>query len=607
MVIRFLRTRRSPFSTLPPLTPQHICVAVEKATNSDVCGPKEKHVQTLLEVVRRGASVADVTFLVKYLNRQIVDCARWQTMLKTHVLLHRLLHNSGDEFKDQLKRMQKWVEEDRASDSRIKCMFSIRNWRDDSSVDANELSQWTRSYASYLEECVVSLDKIPRLEQLAAGSGQQSSQPTEMRGIDETALMEKLPRIQNLMRRLLECEAVNSNLATNDAVIAGVSLLLKDSFKLYRLVNDGIIRLIDVFFTMTKLHAVKALDAYKRATQQGDDLERLFRSCNSWPSFRDTKFPHIENPPNSFMQTMEEYARTAPVEEGGGSVAAANVPVQQRAPVPGPPAPARQMPLEDLMGGFTAPAPAVQTSPPALHQPQQVSPLSNFASAGNAVMAANSLVDAFAAPAQHYSPSPAAVPQQHRPAMDPAPAAQPPPQQQQPPAAGPPSSDMFGMEKPAMAMDLNALYDAPQVQASNPFGGARGGGVRYAPLSAAGRIRHRELRRCARANAGARDGGDGRDASTRNDDGRDDAAADGTDAASADGTDAAAADAADAADGHGWDAASASGNADGRAAAAAAIWRYGRRAADAADGSARVWYAKHEPAATDATAAADAK
>ena len=95
MVIRFLRTRRSPFSTLPPLTPQHICVAVEKATNSDVCGPKEKHVQTLLEVVRRGASVADVTFLVKYLNRQIVDCARWQTMLKTHVLLRSGTHRGG--------------------------------------------------------------------------------------------------------------------------------------------------------------------------------------------------------------------------------------------------------------------------------------------------------------------------------------------------------------------------------------------------------------------------------------------------------------------------------------------------------------------------------
>tara|TARA_B110000977_G_scaffold81857_1_gene109423 strand:+ start:3943 stop:5574 length:1632 start_codon:yes stop_codon:yes gene_type:complete len=436
-----------------------------------VCGPKEKHVQTLLEVVRGGASIADVTFLVKYLNRQIVDCAKWQTMLKTHILLHRLLHNSGDEFKDQLRRMQKWVEEDRATDSRIKCMFSIRNWRDDSNVDANELSQWTRSYAAYLEECVVNLDKIPRLDKLAAGSGIQGSQPTELRSCDEQTLMEKLPRIQNLMRRLLDCEAVNSNLTTNDAVISGISLLLKDSFKLYRLVNDGIIRLIDVFFTMTKLHAVKALDAYKRATQQGDDLERLFRSCNQWPSFRETKFPHIENPPASFMQTMEEYARTAPVESGEGGVgvspgAAPPAPPaqqQQQAPVPQP-APVQTMPLEDLMGGFTAPAP--QQTSPHTQQPAapQVSPLNHFAAAGAQIAAANSLVDAFAAPAKHYSPPPAQ--QQPVAVAPPQPAA---------PAPVQPAGDIFGMEKPAMPMDLNALYDAPQPQANNPFGGATGG------------------------------------------------------------------------------------------------------------------------------------
>ena len=315
---------------------QHICVAVEKATNNDVCGPKEKHVQTLLETVKSGASIADVTFLVKYLNRQIVDATRWTTMLKTHVLLHRLLHNSGDEFKDQLRRMQKWVEEDRATDSRIKCMFSVRNWRDDSSMDANELSQWTRSYAAYLEEVVVNLDKIPRLDRLAAGSN--AAEATEMRTCTEAELMEKLPRIQNAMRRLLDCEAVNSNLTTNDAVIAGVSLLLKDSFKLYRLVNDGIIRLIDVFFNMRKLNALKALDAYKRATQQGDDLERLFRSCNSWPSFRDTKFPHIENPPASFMNTMEEYARAAPAEtpDEPGVQTPPNTPPNTRTPRPRP-------------------------------------------------------------------------------------------------------------------------------------------------------------------------------------------------------------------------------------------------------------------------------
>ena len=147
----------------------------------------------------------------------------------------------------------------------FRCMFSVRNWRDDSSMDANELSQWTRSYAAYLEEVVVNLDKIPRLDRLAAGSN--AAEATEMRTCTEAELMEKLPRIQNAMRRLLDCEAVNSNLTTNDAVIAGVSLLLKDSFKLYRLVNDGIIRLIDVFFNMRKLNALKALGV----TAEADD------------------------------------------------------------------------------------------------------------------------------------------------------------------------------------------------------------------------------------------------------------------------------------------------------------------------------------------------
>ena len=100
-------------------------MAVEKATNNDVVSPKEKHVQTLVDVVRPGASIADVTFLVKYLNRQIIDATRWLQMLKTHILIHRLLHNCGDEFKEQLKRMQQWVAEDRTGLC-IKCLFSIR-------------------------------------------------------------------------------------------------------------------------------------------------------------------------------------------------------------------------------------------------------------------------------------------------------------------------------------------------------------------------------------------------------------------------------------------------------------------------------------------------
>ena len=117
-------------------------MAVEKATNNDLCTPKEKHVQTLLEVVRPGASIADVTFLVKYLNQQVTDATKWLCMLKTHILIHRLLADCGDEFKSQLKKIQQWAAEDRGKDPREKSLFAIRNWKDDSGVDANEFSGW---------------------------------------------------------------------------------------------------------------------------------------------------------------------------------------------------------------------------------------------------------------------------------------------------------------------------------------------------------------------------------------------------------------------------------------------------------------------------------
>lgn len=458
-------------------------MAVEKATNNDVVSPKEKHVQTLLEVVRPGASIADVTFLVKYLNRQIIDATRWLQMLKTHILIHRLLQNCGDEFKEQLKRMQQWVAEDRNKDSRIKCLFSIRNWRDDSNVDANELSGWTRSYANYLEEYVANLDKIPRLDKMAAGSGGASASPTALRSCDETELMEMLPRVQMMMRRLLECEAVNDNLTGNEVVIAGTKLLLMDSFKVYRMVNDGIIRLIDLFFEMGKMNAMKALDVYKRATSQGDDLERMYRLANEWPMFRETTFPQIENPPASFLQTMEEYARTASTGGGGagGSAPAAPAATPQ-ATAPAAPAAPATTPIDDLLGGLSmapasAPAPAAppapSTSPPA------------------------PITDLFAAAA----PSPAA-------AATPTPVAPPPadPFAMGTPATsadafgaggtggstfgagttggsgagGPPSANPFGQnpfgqpDQASKEVNLDALYAQAPARNMNPFAGAGG-------------------------------------------------------------------------------------------------------------------------------------
>jgi hypothetical protein len=116
-------------------------------------------------------------------------------------------------------------------------LFAIRNWKDDSGVDANEFSGWARSYANYLEEYVVNMMDIPPMDKTSNGGGGSAASATAMRSYNEADLMNKLPRVQQMMRRLLDCEAVNEHLTANEVVIGATSLLLKDSFKLYRMVG----------------------------------------------------------------------------------------------------------------------------------------------------------------------------------------------------------------------------------------------------------------------------------------------------------------------------------------------------------------------------------
>ena len=310
--------------------------------------------QTLLEVVRSGASVADVTFLVNYLNHQVADCKYVTQMLKTHVLLHRLLLDGGEEFRTQIMKMHKWVSEDRNMDSTLKCLFSIRAWKDEANM---AVSGWCRTYASYLDEFVSNWEDF---SDFARVNKNPQGAETQMRSLPVDELIRKLPKAQLLMRRIIDCEAINESLTSNEVVIAATRLLFKDSFKWYHMCNDGVIRLIDLFFDMNKHHAAKALEMYKKSITQGDDLSRMYRNAEeNWIAFRSEKFPAVENPPGSFLQTMEEYVKNAPAEGKGPA------PSPQQAAAPAPP-PAAADPVSDLLGGMSlnTPSPSQQAPPP---------------------------------------------------------------------------------------------------------------------------------------------------------------------------------------------------------------------------------------------------
>ena len=297
-----------------------------------------------------------MTFLVNYLNHQVTDCKRVTQMLKTHVLLHRLLLDSGEEFRTQIMKMHKWVVEDRNTDSTLKCLFSIRAWKDEANM---EVSGWCRTYASYLDEFVSNWEDFSDFARI---NKNPQGDATQMRSLPADELVRKLPKAQLLMRRIIDCEAINESLTANEVVIAATRLLFKDSFKWYHMCNDGVIRLIDLFFDMNKHHAAKALEMYKKATTQGDDLSRMYRNAEeNWLAFRSEKFPAVENPPGSFLQTMEEYVKNAPAEGKGPAPS----PPRAAAPAPAPPPPAPVDPMSDLLGGMSLNTPSPSQQAPA--------------------------------------------------------------------------------------------------------------------------------------------------------------------------------------------------------------------------------------------------
>jgi hypothetical protein len=88
--------------------------------------------------------------------------------------------------------------------------------------------------------------------------------------------------------------------------------VLKESFRIYCALNDGIINLVDVFFDMNKLDAIKAQDIYRRTGSLAQSLSEFYAVCRGLELARNFQFPVLREPPPSFLVTMEEYIREAP-------------------------------------------------------------------------------------------------------------------------------------------------------------------------------------------------------------------------------------------------------------------------------------------------------
>ncbi|CAN7041072.1 unnamed protein product [Brassica oleracea var. botrytis] len=278
-------------------------VAIVKATNHVECPPKDRHLTKIFIATSATRPRADVAYCIHTLSRRLHKTRNWTVALKALLVLHRLVREGDPTFREELLNF-----------SRKGRFLQLSNFKDDSSTAAWDCSVWVRAYALFLEErlqCFRVLKYDIEAERLPKVSPGQEKGYSKTRDLDGEQLLEQLPALQQLLHRLMGCKPEGAA-KHNHIIQYALALVLKESFKVYCAINEGIINLVEKFFEMPRHDAIKALDIYKRAGSQAGNLSHFYEVCKGLEIARNFQFPVLREPPQSFLATMEEYMRDAP-------------------------------------------------------------------------------------------------------------------------------------------------------------------------------------------------------------------------------------------------------------------------------------------------------
>uniref|UniRef100_A0ACD5Z9Z0 Uncharacterized protein n=2 Tax=Avena sativa TaxID=4498 RepID=A0ACD5Z9Z0_AVESA len=268
-------------------------IAIVKATNHVERPSKEKYIRVIFQHLSAGRARADVAYCIRALARRLSKTRNWAVALKTLIVIHRALREADPSFREEL------ISYGRSSGH----MLHMSYFKDDSSSEAWDHSAWVRNYALFLEE---------RLESYRVLNYDVEVDPLRTRDLDTAGLLEQLPALEQLLFRLLGCQPHGSS-SYNTIIQHALSMVALESVRIHTAINDGILNLVDKFFEMQRDDAIRALDIFKRAINQAGQLSEFYEVCKTMHIGRGEKLLKIEQPPTSFLHTMEEYVKDVPL------------------------------------------------------------------------------------------------------------------------------------------------------------------------------------------------------------------------------------------------------------------------------------------------------
>ncbi|KAI7862249.1 AP180 N-terminal homology domain-containing protein [Spinellus fusiger] len=262
-------------------------IAVRKATRLDYQPPKQKHLSTLVALsFQNPALIADMMDL---LERRLRENS-WITVFKVLIITHALMRDGNNErVMDYMCKHPSALDTSRLRE-KSSGVIQIQHIYVYTAYLAQKVNIYRELRYDYVQEA--RSNKPGRLKQLSVANG----------------LLREIVALQKQLASLLKCKFHLED-ADNNISLYATRFLVEDLLVLFQVVNEGVVNLLEHYFTMSKVDAKASLDIYKRFSRQVEEIVEFLNRARHLESELQMSIPVIQHAPLSLVTALEEHLR----------------------------------------------------------------------------------------------------------------------------------------------------------------------------------------------------------------------------------------------------------------------------------------------------------
>ena len=257
--------------------------SVCKASTSELMGPKKKHLAYLQALTNeQNINIPDLADALLERSKQ----QKWVVVFKSLITTHHLMCYGNERFIQHLASRNS--------------LYSLSGFLDKTAMQGYDMSTYIRKYSQYLNEKAVSYRTVAydftRIKRGKDGM---------LRSLEADKLIKALPVLQKQIDCLLEFDAQPNDLI-NGVINAAFLLLFKDLIRLFACYNDGIINLLEKYFTMKKSQCKESLDLYKKFLTRMNKVSEMLKVAEQ-VGIDKGDIPDLTKAPSSLLDALEQH------------------------------------------------------------------------------------------------------------------------------------------------------------------------------------------------------------------------------------------------------------------------------------------------------------